>query len=109
MNKVGILYICTGKYDIFWKDFYISAERYFLKDSEIHYFVFTDAKQLFDEEKNPRIHKIYQENLGWPYSTLKRFQIFFNAESLLVETDYIFFFNADLKILEPIIEAEFLP
>ena len=30
--RIGILYICTGKYDIFWKDFYLSAERYFMQD-----------------------------------------------------------------------------
>lgn len=29
MNKVAVLYICTGKYDVFWKDFYISYEKYF--------------------------------------------------------------------------------
>ena len=25
MCKLGILYICTGKYDIFWEDFYKSC------------------------------------------------------------------------------------
>ena len=30
MCKLGILYICTGKYDIFWEDFYKSCEKYFL-------------------------------------------------------------------------------
>ena len=43
MNKVAVLYICTGKYDVFWKDFYISYEKYFLPDCEKHYYVFTDA------------------------------------------------------------------
>ena len=42
--RIGILYICTGKYDIFWKDFYLSAERYFMQDQSfiIEYYVFTD-------------------------------------------------------------------
>lgn len=44
MKKIAILYICTGKYDIFWEDFYKTSEKYFLNNSEKHYFVFTDAQ-----------------------------------------------------------------
>lgn len=51
MNKVAVLYICTGKYDVFWKDFYISYEKYFLPDCEKHYYVFTDAWQKFTWKK----------------------------------------------------------
>jgi hypothetical protein len=83
MNKIGILYICTGKYNILWKDFYLSAEQYLLRNSEVHYFVFTDADDIFDEDHNPRIHKIYQKNLGWPDNTLKRFHIFQGIEGEL--------------------------
>ena len=65
--RIGILYICTGKYDIFWKDFYLSAERYFMQDQSfiIEYYVFTDSPQLYDEENNEHIHRIKQKNLGW--------------------------------------------
>ena len=71
-NKVGILYICTGKYDVFWEEFYKSCEKYFLPNSEKYYFVFTDSNHLYDEENNKNIKKYYQENLGWPDNTLKR-------------------------------------
>jgi len=58
MKKIGILYICTGKYDIFWKDFYLSCEKYLLNDIdengnkkfEKHYFVWTDAEGIFGEK-----------------------------------------------------------
>ena len=75
--RIGILYICTGKYDIFWKDFYLSAERYFMQDQSfiIEYYVFTDSPKLYDEENNKHIHRIKQKNLGWPDNTLKRFHI----------------------------------
>ena len=58
--RIGILYICTGKYDIFWKDFYLSAERYFMQDQSfiIEYYVFTDSPKLYDEENNKHIHRI---------------------------------------------------
>ena len=43
--KLGILYICVGRYDFFWKSFYESSERYLMQGSPCirEYFVFTDA------------------------------------------------------------------
>lgn len=46
MPKVGILYVCTGKYDIFWPDFYETAEMLLLPDCEKTYLVLTDAQKL---------------------------------------------------------------
>lgn len=110
--RIGILYICTGKYDIFWKDFYLSAERYFFtEDSNVirKYYVFTDNKSLFGEKENKHIYKIYQENLGWPNNTLKRFHIFLSIkEQLMKETDYVFFCNANLLFMQPV-NNEILP
>lgn len=107
--KIGILYICTGKYSIFWKDFYLSMEKNFIKNSEKHYFVFTDNSKIDFEEDNPRIHRIYQEDLGWPNNTLMRFHIFLKQEKELENMDYLFFFNANLLIEKEIIGSEFLP
>ena len=103
--RIGILYICTGKYDIFWKDFYLSAERYFLQDPSftLEYYVFTDSSKLYDEDNNKHIHRIKQKNLGWPDNTLKRFHIFLRIkQQLLRETDFLFFCNANLIFKEDI-------
>ena len=103
--RIGILYICTGKYDIFWKDFYLSAERYFLQDQSfiLEYYVFTDSPKLYDEDNNKHIHRIKQKNLGWPDNTLKRFHIFLRIkQQLLRETDFLFFCNANLIFKEDI-------
>ena len=43
MTKVAALYIATGRYTVFWPEFYESAEKYLLKDCVVHYFVFTDG------------------------------------------------------------------
>ena len=110
-KRIGILYICTGKYDVFWKDFYLSSEHFFMQypDYIKHYYVFTDSEHLYDEENNSNIHKIYQENLGWPNNTLKRFHMFLQIkESLLEETDYLFFFNANL-LFTATVNEEVLP
>jgi hypothetical protein len=109
MYKIAILYICTGKYVIFWKEFFESCERYFLTNSKKYYFVFTDASHLDREENCSRIHKIYQQSLGWPDNTLKRFHLFLTQEKELQECDYIFFMNANVLFIENITEKEFLP
>lgn len=107
--RVAVLYICTGKYSVFWEEFYRSMEKNFLKDSEIEYFVFTDADRLYDEERNNRIHRIRQDNLGWPGNTLFRFRMFVSLEEKLKEFDYLFFLNANTVCRQEITEKEFLP
>jgi len=74
--KVAILYIGIGKYKIFWKDFYSSCEKFFIPEIEKEYFVFTDETELFFNEEKNNIHKIHQENFGWPNNTLKRYEMF---------------------------------
>lgn len=87
---VAILYICTGKYSVFWEEFYRSTEKYFLRKSAVEYYVFTDADKLYDEDRNVRIHRIKQENLGWPGNTLFRFRMFVSIEEKLEDYDYLF-------------------
>lgn len=106
--KIAILYICTGKYEIFWEEFYKSFEEYFIKDALKEYFVFTDAEHIYQED-NEKVHKLFQKNLGWPDNTLKRFSIFLKAEDQLKRFDYIFFFNANAKCCKEITGQELLP
>ncbi len=103
--KIAILYICTGKYNIFWEGFYKSSEQYFLTNHTKEYFVFTD-KDI--RPVNERVHKISQEKLGWPYDTLMRFKMFSNIKDKLLFFDYIFFINANMRFLQPVNE-EVLP
>jgi hypothetical protein len=108
-TRIGILYIATGKYIRFWKEFFESAERYFLIDEkyEKHYFVFTDANS-FEYDDNLHVHKIFQELLSWPYITLERFSIFQKAHIELEKMDYIYFFNANMLFMK-LIDEEILP
>jgi hypothetical protein len=109
MKNIAILYICTGKYIMFWKDFYESMESKFCINSNVEYFVFTDAEKIYAEDTTGKIHKIFQENLGWPNNTLKRFEIFLKAERQLENFDYLFFMNANNLITTSIFESDFLP
>ena len=103
--KIGILYICTGVYDFFWKSFYLSAERYFLQEYSWNreYFVFTDSPSIYGEFENEHIHRIHQENLGWPGNTMKRFEMFLSIRNQLEDQmDYLFFFNANMEFMCPV-------
>lgn len=108
MDKVGILYICTGKYELFWEPFYKSATTFLLPNCEKTYFVFTDAEHIADEDQK-HVRKIYQTNLGWPGNTLFRFEMFRRVEQALSEFDYLFFFNANVIFPQTVFEAELLP
>ena len=106
--KIAVLYIATGKYIVFWKDFFTSSEKFFIPGSTKEYFVFTDATE-FEFSNNPQVHTISHQKLGWPYDTLLRFQVFLKAKEQLVNCDYIFFFNANMQFVQTITAAEFLP
>jgi hypothetical protein len=107
--KIAILYICTGRYLIFWKDFYLSCEKYFIKEAEKHYFVFTDADRIVYEKTNSMIHRIFQANLGWPNNTLRRYGMFLSIKDQFLQFDYLVYFNANLRFLKEIAAGEFLP
>lgn len=106
--SIAILYVCTGKYTVFWNEFYNSFKTNFCPKSEKTFFVFTDANQLRYENEADVI-KVYQECLGWPYDTLMRFEMFSKVHKELEQFDYIFFFNANMICKTIITEKDFLP
>ena len=108
MAKVGILYICTGKYTVFWPDFYRTFRKKFLPESDKTFFVFTDAPSI-EGDGAPDVRRIYQKALDWPYSSLLRFKMFAGQAAALEKMDYLFFANANLVCRETVTEAEFLP
>ncbi|MDD3266706.1 MAG: family 6 glucosyltransferase [Burkholderiales bacterium] len=90
--KVAILYICTGKYDVFWNIFYNSSERHFCESVKKHYFVFTDSKKI---ESSENTTVIYQDNLGWPFNTMYRYKMFLRVKAELLGFDKVIFFNGN--------------
>ena len=108
MPSVAMLYLCTGKYNVFWPDFYKSFEEKFLPECPKTYFVFTDAPHIAGEDA-PNVRRIEQEAWPWPYSSMRRFTVFLRAEAALREFDYVFFCNANLVCTGTVAAAEILP
>lgn len=96
---INILTICTGKYTMFFENFYNSCEKYFLTNHKKSYFVFTDGEILSQNN----IHKIYQSKLGWPYDTMMRFKMF-NSISEKLTGDFTYFFNANMLFVNEVCE-----
>lgn len=108
MKKVAIIYICTGPYITYWKNFFDSFEDKFLPKWEKHYFVFTDQKNIYQNE-NPRVHWKYQMSLPWPIITLLKFQIVLDNEEELRDFDFVYMSNANIICENVVTEKEFLP
>ena len=107
-RKIGILYICTGAYVVFWQDFHRSMEKKFCLNSSLEFFVFTDSDHIEGDEKK-NVHRIFVPCKGWPYDTLFRFDIFIESEQIYTDCDYLFFFNANYICCRKVKEEEFLP
>jgi hypothetical protein len=96
---IAILYICTGKYSIFWNNFYKSCQAFLLEDAEKHYFVFTDDPTIIPSEF---IHVVHQNARGFPLDSLLRFEMFLTIKEQLSSFDYIIFINANFQLVAPV-------
>lgn len=105
-NKIAILYIGTGRYTIFWDEFYHSCEKHLLKNCEKHYFFFTDSKEF---ASNDKVTIVPQENLGWPLIGALRYKILNKVKEELKDYDYAFFFNGNMEVIHEVKEEELLP
>lgn len=104
--RIAILYICTGKYNQFFKGFYESSEKYLLKDkAQKDYYVFTDDMNLCDL---PNVFLNYKVCEGFPLDSLFRFRTFLTVKDKLVDYDYIYFFNSNAMFTTDVNE-EILP
>ena len=105
---VGILYICTGKYNQFWEEFYISSEKYLLPNIKKQYFVFTDNENLsFKNNNNIYINNILDE--GFPTVSLKRFEYFTKNTKQYKDVDILLYLNSNVVFTKEIQLSEIDP
>ena len=106
-KKIAVLYICTGKYELFWSRFFQECESFFYPGLEKHYYVFTDSVNII-QTKNKQVTAYYQIKTGWPYDTLLRFQWFMSIQDRLRDYDICFYFNAN-STFRHIVTEEVIP
>lgn len=96
--KVAILHIATGRYIVFFDEFYQSMEKNFLPYDDKTYFVWTDSKRKFPDN----VVRIDTPNLGFPKATLYRYNLFQQAWGQLKDFDYMYFLNANMLAIRPV-------
>lgn len=104
--RLAILYICTGRYNQFFPDFYKSCEEHLLKgNADKEYFIWTDDLNI---SNHSNVHIIEKQCEGFPKDSLFRFEMFLQKKEELKNFDYIYFFNSNAKFLHPV-GKEILP
>ena len=100
LKGISVLYIGIGRYIQFWKMFYKTCEKHFLPGVEKHYFVFSDSEEIYAEDKNWRVHRFYQNDLGGITNSLFRFGMFLEQKEQIIKQEYAIFFNANVIFKE---------
>lgn len=98
MKNVGLILIATNKYKIFVRPLIDSARSFFLKNSKVTYYLFTDSDEFNDLGEDVIINKI--EHLPWPFITLYRYKTFVKHKNILSLEDYLFYCDIDMRFVD---------
>ncbi|PKN03726.1 hypothetical protein CVU75_00830 [Candidatus Dependentiae bacterium HGW-Dependentiae-1] len=115
-KKIGLLITATGRYINMANELIASAHKYFCKNHEVTYFVFTDgepradiqtggssiAGAVSDLDQHAKIVKINWAQQGWPYDTLMRFYAYHQNKDTLADMDYLYAVDADMLFVAPV-------
>lgn len=108
-QKVGVFYVVTGNYKMFFEEFYNTARKYLFNKNKVTYYVYTDDLDYFEKyNKNNDIKLTLIEHKPFPYPTLYRYHFFKRNISDWGEQDLLLFFNAN-TVFRKNISAELLP
>lgn len=99
--RVGLLVVATGKYINFVEPLVRSAEKYFCKNHEVTYFIFTDG-QLPAVATQGGMIKIEHQRSGWPYDTLLRCVAYAQHSQAFESMDYLFACDADMLFVDTV-------
>jgi histo-blood group ABO system transferase len=96
--KIGLLIIATNKYTEFLQPLIESADKFFLKEHDVTYFVFTNNK--VDIKTSRTVVFIDTEHKEWPWMTLGRYRIFSNNSIWFYDTDYLYYIDVDMLFVD---------
>jgi hypothetical protein len=94
--NVALLIICTGKYKTFLYNLITTADKYFLINHNVTYYLYVD-EYLNIDYSNRNIKQIIIPNEPFPLPTLYRYKyINSNINALNENTDYIYYIDSDM-------------
>lgn len=100
--KIGIFYIATRKYNVFWPGFKESADKLLFPDGDKHYFFFTDS----GAESSDDVTVIPIEHKPWPEIVLGRFGTILKEYDKWKDMDYVIYFNSNSVLISELLVSD---
>lgn len=98
-KKVALLFISLNKnYWPYFKQVMEDCKHNFLPQHKVDYFVWSDMP----ESEITGATVIPTDAIEWPAPTLMRYHLFLNQEEKLKEYDYVFYLDADMRVVQKI-------
>lgn len=107
-DKIAIVYLAIGVYDVFWDEFYRSSEKFLFPDCEKEYFLFTDSKKLLSLQLS-NVTVYYHKDEGWVKNVIAKNECILQLKDKLQEQDFLFYINANVEIKDTILGKDILP
>jgi hypothetical protein len=104
MLVISLNIIATNKYLKFLPDVSESVEKFFFKNNRINIIVHTNGelpKMKFHSERI-EVFKNEIDHEPWPFTTLKRFHYFTQAEKIIRRSDFSFYIDVDSLFIDNI-------
>lgn len=103
-KKLCITYICTGKYNTFFNDFYESFKENFCQGNYLSFAVFTDKPSLYIKYKDCHVYHVqrYHRNSDIDFVKFRKWRDILLAEDYLMTQDYCFYINGNLRCVRPV-------
>lgn len=98
--KIGLLIIATNRYTEFLPQLISSADKFFLPNHDVTYFIFTNKDINIDSKRS--VLRIHTEHKDWPWMTLGRYKIFAENKHELSKMDYLYYCDADMKFVNEV-------
>lgn len=99
-TTVGLLMIATGKYDQFIQGLITSADKYFLNDNDVVYYIFTDSDCEI-QSRRPVV-KIPITHRPFPYASMDRFKHFTQNADKFSQEEYLYYVDVDCLFVDEI-------
>jgi histo-blood group ABO system transferase len=101
--NIGLLIIATNKYKKFINPLLESADKFFLKNHSVSYFIFIDDLNYeIKTQRNKKLIKV--DHKHWPFMTLERYKLFNLNRQQFNEMDYLFYLDVDSLIVDHVDE-----
>ena len=95
--NVGLNIVAIAKYTKFLQPLITSADKYFMRDHNVTYFIISDKlDEVAKVKTNRHIVSIMEKNQGWPNNTLVRFQFISKHRDIYHDMDFMFQVDADM-------------